>query len=1196
MGKRKIVAAMRVVVLAVLITSCLPVKAWQKFFNLTSDEVSIDSILPVFMYYLPVGANYADSTYTVKLKYPEYIEMSAADVKRYQKIKGDYLPGADVEVDSRMVVERKKGVLAISFVPIVYRDGKLQKLVSFMIDVSTGVSTSKVRSATGDTRSYGTIYADHSVLAEGTWAKIRVPETGIYELTSSLIKNAGFSDLSKIRIYGYGGAKQDDLIDSDYLAETDDLPEVATCTVNGRRLFYAQGPVSYGSKATSSRVRNPYSDYGYYFITESDDEPLTMDSAEFVASIYPSYDDYHSIRELDEYAWYSGGRNLYESATIASGASSSYIMLSSGYDTTGRLGICVSSGTESTVTIAVNDSTVGTLTLTYDDEYDFGDDASGSYKLYNLKDSNTVTVTATSGGPLRMDYIVLQYSTPRDLPDLATADFDVPEYVYGITNQDLHADEGYDMVIIVPASQELTSEAEKIKAIHEEYDGLSVRIVPADELYNEFSSGTPDANAYRRYMKMLYDRAGSDDDAMPKYLLLFGDCAWDNRMNSSAWSGYDPDDFLLCYESENSFSDVDSYVNEGFFGCLDDGEGGSPLSSDKMDIAVGRFPVRTATEAAAMVDKTISYIENENAGAWQNIVMFMGDDGNDNAHMEDADEMATLVEEIDPGLNVKRVMWDAYEAEVSATGNSYPDVTDIITEQQEAGALMMNYIGHASEQSLSHEKVLMLSDFQEFTNTNLPLWVTATCDIAPFDGQADNIGETLVLNDAGGAVALYGTARTVYINRNMAMNTAFCTYLFTPNDDGSYNSIGEATRLAKNWLITNKEDQTVNKLQYALLGDPALMLNIPQYDVVVDSINGIAADDSTNMAQLKATGTAVVKGHIERDGELYNTFNGTVALTVLDSEELIECRLNDTSDDGASEAFTYYDRQSTIFNGTDSISDGEFNITFAVPLDINYSNETGRMTFFAYDTSTLETANGATENFIVGGTDSNFYNNDSIGPSIYCWLNSSSFTNGDDVDPTPYFYAYITDDDGINLSDASIGHEMTLQIDGNRTLTYYLNDNFTYDTGSYTSGSTYYNIPELEAGEHELMFRAWDIYNNSSKVYLTFNVVDGLDTKIFSVGVSRNPASSTTRFIINTDRIGDEIDVQIDVFDTSGRILWSHEESGISSTSTYTIDWDLTTDSGYKLQTGVYLYRVYVSSESTKRTSQTKKLVIINNN
>ena len=1173
---------------------CLPAMSWQKFFNLTADEVAIDSLLPLFSCTIPLGTNYSDTTYTVRIKYPEYIDMTAADIKRYEEI-SQTLPPERVNVQQEIVVERKKGILVVSFVPIVYEDGKYQKLVSFMIDVKSKTRSSKVRKVNAVARSTsGDRYAEHSVLADGTWAKIRVPESGVYQLTSSLIKSAGFTDLEKVHIYGYGGALQNETLDADELETLDDLPEVAICTVGGKKLFYAQGPVSYSSATSTGRTRNPYSDYGYYLITQNDEEePLSIDSASFIASFYPSYDDYHTLHEVDDYAWYEGGRNLYESTTIASGSSRTYTIMTPGYDSTGKISVNVTAGTASTASVSVNDSVVGTLSISLG-SYDSGEEATGTYTVYNLRDTNNVTISATKGGPLRLDYIIATFATPRDMPSLTATTFDAPEYVYGITNQDLHADEGYQMVIIVPASQELTAQAERLKEFHEENDGLSVRIVPADELYNEFSSGTPDANAYRRYMKMLYDRAGDDDNAMPKYLLLFGDCAWDNRMNTSAWSSYDPDDFLLCYESENSFSDVDSYVDEGFFGCLDDGEGGSPLTSDKMDIAVGRFPVRDASEAKVMVDKTISYIQNENAGDWENTVMFMGDDGNDNVHMEDADEIASELEEINPALLIKRVMWDAYTLDATSTGNSYPEVTDIITQQQEAGALMMNYSGHGSEQSLSHEKVLMLDDVKAFTNTNLPLWVAATCDIAPFDGQTENIGEQLVLNEDGGAVAIYGTARTVYVNRNKSMNSAYVKYLFTKDDDGNYVSIGEASRLAKNWLISNKEDLTTNKLQYALLGDPALVLNIPTLNIVVDSINGTATG-SDDLATLKAGSVATVKGHVERvDGSKDTSFNGLVTATVRDSEELIECKLNDTSSDGADEAFTYYDRTNTLFNGTDSVTAGEFSFSFAVPMDINYSDETGLMNLYAVDSGTLDMANGYNSDFTVGGTYST--SNDSIGPSIYCYLNSSSFTDGGNVNSTPYFYATITDNDGINTTGAGIGHDMTLVIDGSSAMTYNLNDNFTFDFGSYTSGSTYYNIPELDAGEHSLKFRAWDILNNSSTVELSFNVVKGLTPTLFSVGVSTNPASSTTTFIINHDRTGSDMDIEIDVFDTSGRILWRHEETGVSTSSAYTIEWDLTTETGYPLQTGVYLYRVYISSDGSDKASKTKKLIVINNN
>lgn len=1173
-----------------LLLTCSSVTKGQRFFNVTADEVKIDSLLPVFTYSVPLGAGYADSVYTVGISYPEFIDMSGVDISRYKSIAGDVLPPAMPEVNSRVVVERKQGRIEVSFVPIVYRGGKYRKLVSFMIEVrSHALSARRKVSAVSEREGDISRYAEHSVLATGRWAKIRVPSTGIYQLTETLVRRAGFSNINKVRIYGYGGALQNETLVGSELAATDDLREVPTCVIGGRRLFHAQGPVSWSSRTATERTRNPYSDYGYYFITQTDGEPLSVDSTEFVNSFYPANDDYHTLHEIDNYAWFEGGRNLFENSPINSGASRTYTIETPGTDSNGTISVAVTSGTAAVATIEVNDSIVGTLRMSINSSYDHGAESKGIYKIRNLLASNTVKITTTSGGPVRLDYISATFDTPRPLPNIRTATFASPEYVYNITNQDLHADRGYHMVIIVPASQKLTAQAERIKTLHEQHDGMKVRIVPADELYNEFSSGTPDANAYRRYMKMLYDRAETEED-MPAHLLLFGDCAWDNRMNSSAWTGYSPDDFLLCHESENSFSSVNCYVDDGFFCSLDDGEGGNPLSGDKHDIAVGRFPVRTAAEAQIMVDKTINYVQNREAGNWQNVVMFMGDDGNENRHMEDADDAARLVESLNPAMYVKRVMWDAYQRISSSTGYSYPEVTKLIKQQQNSGALIMDYCGHGGPQGLSHEYALRLQDVKEFTNTRLPLWITASCDIAAFDGQTENIGEQLLLNSKGGAVALFGTTRTVYVDRNKAINMAFLRQLFTPRN-GRYIPIGEAQRLAKNYLIDTGGDRTINKLQYSLLGDPALVLNMPTLTAVIDSINDRPVD-SADMAALRSGSVATVKGHIERDGVKDNTFRGKVTVTVRDAEEKIVCRLNNTSSEGASTPMTYYDRTKVLFSGSDSVRAGEFRFSFAVPMDIRYTSETGLLNVYAVNNNMDDMANGYCSRFTVGGTD--VASNDSIGPSIYCYLNSPMFTDGGDVNTTPYFVAKITDRDGLNTTGTGVGHDMQLIIDGDMTKTYNLNDNFVFDFGSYTTGTTYYNIPELTPGHHKLKFRAWDILNNPATAELSFNVVKGLDPTLFSVDVTDNPARTSTTFIINHDRTGSNMDVVIEVFDTGGRLLWTHEETAVPTSMAYTVNWDLIVSSGHKLRTGIYLYRVRIGGSD--KVSKTKKLIVINNN
>lgn len=1187
-----------------LLVLALPAKAQQRFFNLTADEVKVDSVLPHFLYSIPLPENYQDSVYTVSVKYPEYMDMTVSDVANYNRISGAALP-SQVPLSQNISVSRRKGYLVVSFCPLVFRNNKYQMLVSFMLDVKAkAVKNSVLRQRKND-KAYASaadIYAEHSLLASGKWAKIRVSSSGVYQLTDATVRQAGFSNINKVKIYGYGGNLQNEALYANDLARTDDLKEVPQCVVGGKHLFYAKGPVSWTSNSSTVRRRNPYSDYGYYFITQSDEEPATVDSATFVSSFYPSPDDYHSLYEVDGYSWYNGGRNLFDPTPISVGGSQQVVITNTTGSQKGRLTVNVSAGGNNQIRILLNGKELGTLNVPIL-QYCKAGQVGGTYSLDNLRidAKDTVTIVNVSGETARLDYVSMAWEKAIPLPNLSGS-HPAATYVKNIANQDLHADGQADLVIIIPASRTLLKQAQRLKEFHESHDGMRVNIVAADQLYNEFSSGTPDANAYRRYLRMLQDRAATEAD-MPKYLLLFGDCVWDNRMLTADCKRFDPDDFLLVYESENSFSETVCYAGDSWMGILAEGAG-SDARRELQDVGVGRFPVTTVAEAKIMVDKTINYSKNQNGGAWQNTIMFMGDDGNDNIHMKDVDSVANSVGRDYPNFLIKKVMWDAYTRESSATGNTYPEVSKIIRQQQANGALVMDYGGHGNATLISHESVLGLSDFSESRTSNLPLWVTAACDIMPFDGVTETIGESAVLNEKGGAVAFYGTARTVFTSANKYINHAFMKRVLSLQD-GKPIALGEAHRLAQNdvMLGTNRyptptredpnktspeQDNTENHLQYSLLGDPALSLNLPTAQVVVDEIDGVAVGSGT-MPTVKAGSVIKMKGHVAG----VEGFNGVVTATVRDTREEITCKLNNTSGDGAEEAFKYLDRTKTLYHGSDSIRNSSFELTFAVPKDINYADGQGMINLYALNTDKTIRANGSCDQFIVGGSAE--AKNDSVGPSIYCYLNSPSFVDGGNVNSTPYFVAEIKDKDGINAAGSGIGHDLQLVIDGDMAKTYTLNNNFSYDFGTYTSGSTFYSIPELEEGPHRLQFRAWDIQNNSSTAVLHFNVVKGLRPQLFNIGVTNNPARTSTTFIISHDRMESNMDVVIELFDAAGRQIWRHAESGASATGNYTVDWDLSVDGGRPLQTGVYLYRVKVSSEGSSYVSKTKKLIVISN-
>ncbi|WP_337629989.1 type IX secretion system sortase PorU, long form, partial [Prevotella sp.] len=608
----------------------------QKFYNLTAKEVRVDSVLPIFSHTESLPANYRDSVYSFSIAYAEYADMPRADIEAYQRIEPN-LPAAQPRLETSVVMDRKQPSLLTTFCPVVMREGRWQVLVSFMLRRSaTPVRSANIISdnETGNIANLKTDnvaerisrlnsitrmgealhadavapqdrYAQHSVLRSGRWVKIRVPSTGVYQLTTELMRKAGFSNPDRVKVYGYGGNLQSETLDSDYLIATDDLHEVPTCTIGSRRLMFARGPVSWSSNDATCRTRNPYSDYGYYFLTDDGTEPQKIDSADFVSSFYPSADYYHDLYEVDGFSWHHGGRNLYDSRQVQSGDSLVLTFEAPEKALTGRLMANVTSGGSTSVEVKLNGRRLGTLNTTASEPlYISGFQSSGTYDIVcdESRKHQTVSLHVLSGDPMRLDFVSLTWPVPHQLGNLATDALPVPEYVYAITNQDHHADEQADMVIIIPTSQKLLAQARRLKQLHENNDGMRVNIVPADELYNEFSSGTPDASAYRRYLKMLYDRATTAAD-QPKYLVLFGSCMWDNRMLTSECRQMKADDYLLAYESEESFDKRLSYVDDSFYGMLDDGEGLRPLYVDKVDVAVGRFPVTTAADAKTMVDK-----------------------------------------------------------------------------------------------------------------------------------------------------------------------------------------------------------------------------------------------------------------------------------------------------------------------------------------------------------------------------------------------------------------------------------------------------------------------------------------------------------------------------------------------------------------------------------------------------------------
>lgn len=1108
----------------------------------------------------------------------------------------------------------------------------------------------------------GSKYAASSALSSGKWVKIQVEDREIYKLTYADLRGMGFSDPAKVSVHGYGGCMLDENFSNPYI---DDVPAVPVWRGDDYLLFYGCGVINWTYDNTEEiksfvHTNNPYSDYGYYFLTDAT-TPKEMESVASAAGAslkVTTFDDY-LLHEKDLVSVNNSGRELFGEAMD--------MTLSRDFSFTGITGITNDDGKVTLCFIAKPITGTGSVSMSVDgqqllertianangkyDTYvmarpvyqvvDWKGDKSSSVKvnvrygklgdknvhldfirlqmkrelqpygvctffrsLASVNNASRFTVQNANANtlvfdvtdklnPKRMETELsgseLTFSIPAGtLREFALVQrnqtFPTPKVIGEVANQDLHALPQTDMIII--AQPGLASQAERLAEAHRTRDGLTVQVVAPEAIYNEFSSGTPDATAYRRFMKMFYDRRTSEADA-PKYLLLFGDGAFDNRFITSSWKNVATSNMLLTYQTEESL-DEESFVIDDYFGFLDDSNNGKGLSSMRLDIGIGRFPVRTQAEASNMVDKVIGYMDNKDTGSWKNNVCFVADDGNGADkyminHAFQADQLGEYINESHPEFLVNKIYFDSYKKDVSAGLATYPDVKANIQKQLKNGLLLINYTGHGNTTSWSDEKVLTESDITKSTYTRLPIWITATCDFCRFDAPVTSAGEQVFLNKASGGIGLFTTTRVAYSDPNFTINDNLVRNLFEKKN-GHRLTLGEVMKQTKRALGANRYKQG-----FTLIGDPALKLAYPEYRMQVTAINGRPVTDGP--VAFKALQRITVEGEVlDADGTVATGFNGLLNPTVLDSRVAYETLDNNKTGN----KFKYTDYSNILFVGNDSVRAGKFSFTFTVPKDISYSNEYGKMNLYASDETNNLEAQGAYLNYRVGGTDDNA-EDDSDGPEIRSlYMNDSTFVSGGPVNTTPFFVARLWDKSGVNRSGSSIGHDMMLIVDGDPSLSFNLNSYYELIPGTDGEGIVKYLLPALAPGRHTAEFKVWDIQNNSTTCEFEFEVVEGLKPYLLELTATPSPAREQVEFHLFHNRPESPLTVGIMVYDMMGRLQWKHQETGASELfKSYTVTWDLTNNRGGRLRPGVYIYRAAISSGGSKEATGAKKLIIL---
>ena len=753
-----------------------------------------------------------------------------------------------------------------------------------------------------------------------------------------------------------------------------------------------------------------------------------------------------------------------------------------------------------------------------------------------------------------------------------------------VANQDLHGTSDVEMVIV--AHPDFSAQAERLAEHRRTNDGLSVKVVTPQQIYNEFSSGAQDVAAIRDYMKMIYEKSSDN----PKYLLLFGRPSYDYRGRENGNVSYVPN-----YQFAASLSESSLRANDDYFALLDDGEGSE--SNGLVDIAVGRFPVATASQAKTVVNKTIEYSKKinlisssnhsvvSNFDDWKNVISIVADD-EDNAHIYAAESAAKIVGDSNRNINLDKIYLDAYKQVSSAGTQSYPEVNEAINLRMNKGSLVFMYVGHSGVKGWAHERVLdfhMISSWQN--KYNQPLLLVMGCEFGRYDRNTLSPADRIFINGNGGAVAVVTTSRVAFSGSNQTYADAYFRKMFSKTGS-RYPTIGELNMIAKNVYggYGNGNMNAINMI--FVMGDPALKLAMPMLSIRTDSVNGQHINYINDT--LKALSKVTVKGSVvDDDGNVVSDFNGNVFPTVFDKKVKLATLQND-----AESPYVEFDVQkNALFKGNSTVKDGHFSFSFIVPKDINYNFGNGKLSYYARSQNV--DAAGYSTAIVVGGKDTASIN-DTKGPDIHAYLNDENFVNGGITDQNPMLLLKLKDEYGINTTGNGIGHDIVAILDDRSDNQIVLNDYYITEQDSFNSGTVRYPFKELSVGSHKLKIRAWDILNNPSETTLDFTVVSGDDLTLDHVLNYPNPFTTHTSFFFEHNRQGTSLDIIIQIFTISGHLVKTLEsKQATEGNRCLPIEWDGRDDYGDKLAKGTYIYRLRVRDYNGNVAEKFEKLVIL---
>ena len=727
-----------------------------------------------------------------------------------------------------------------------------------------------------------------------------------------------------------------------------------------------------------------------------------------------------------------------------------------------------------------------------------------------------------------------------------------------VENQNLHALAIPNMLIIT--TKLYMEQANRLADMHRAVDGIDVAVVDHEQVFNEFSSGTRDAMAYRLMCKMFYDRDTNKDKF--KHLLLFGTGSFDNR----EILGEHPNN-LLTYESDDSNSKNNSYTCDDFFGFLDDASGNTP-GSEKLRIGVGRITCNDVEQARNDVDKIVEYYATPDYGVWRNNALIITDAPDSATYMFEGEGYKNMIE-VDYKTNmhvnmVHNTMFPRSNADLTKTvaRREATEGKQQLAQFLKEGMNFATYVGHSGPMMFT--KVNNMWTTADVSSNSYPHWPfmsTACCDVAHFDNDTHGIAELMFHKRNGGAIALLTSCRMVATSSNDKLNQNFIRGLFDTEDTDGVTTFGEAYMKSKLGFTTHDE----NKLSFFLLGDPALKFRIPVSRFKITKVNGTNMVDSTSLATINPLTQFVIQARVlDANGNLDASFNGDATVTLYDKQEFFT-NVHHKVNSVMIERDVYFNRPK-LAEVTGRVTNGIFTGTMVAPKQVLAQNENVLMRCYAHKDNSDYMVNGSTTQVKMLAFDENLAIQDNTAPVITAMYvnDEATFTDGASVGSSAMLYITATDDIAINVQENQRLNSMSLILDGGKT-SFSDVDCYMSVTDNGKLVSIDYPLDNLLEGMHTLTYTVYDVVGNKTSRTITFMVEDGGGS--ITLVADKWPAyrGEEVNFDMESD-MAHMPEMIIRVTDATGKLVWR------TTTTSFPVTWNMKDMDGNTVPAGLYRY------------------------